>query len=217
MRQLAVAAVLLALLPVAAEAAEEPTRWADPCGDEVRPLASAQGTPVRVAEEQRRSPRHDVREASIHAVAGGVDVSVRLCAPLGDEGSDVTTHEVNALLPSGCDITVQLDDDPMWGRSAQWFSYCPPEEGGAPVAQQRWYRELPASSWSVEGDTVTWRLRTDELPGLESTPLTPGARWTALRAFAGWPLSLSANHGTTTAGPVTPAVAAPTDATFLVD
>lgn len=215
MRHLAVVLALLALSPATAGAAGEPLTWSDPCGDEVRPVAQTEGVSVRAAEEQRRSPRHDVRGASLHAVPGGVDVELQVCAPLGGEGSDASSHEVGALLPGGCDIAVELDDDPMWGRRAQWSSYCPPTEGGVPVAQERWYRELPASAWSVEGDTVTWRLRADDLAGIERTPLLVGTSWTALRASAGWPLTLSARYGTTAAGPATPADTARTDAVFV--
>lgn len=178
MRSLVPAAVAFVLLAAPADAA---VTWDDPCGD-VDTVVRAVGTDV-VDATTPRTARHDVRRTSIEGVRGGADVRLRVCGAIPAPERITSAWQVTVRLEDGCSVSAFLGDAPGTGdRRARLFSFCTrglstPLGGAGSETYEVWDVALPASAWSVAGDTITWRLRGDALGDEQAARLAPGTRW----------------------------------------
>jgi hypothetical protein len=162
------ALALATTLALAAPAQADPLTWTDPCGD-ANTVARLAGTRV-VEVTTARTARHDLREATVRSVPGGVDVVLRTCGPIPAPEAVASTWQVTGFLDDGCSITASLSDAPgNGGRSAALTRACT-RPGPLPGSSETVVDRSGPVDAEVAGDTITWRLR--DVPEAE-----PGTRW----------------------------------------
>lgn len=186
--------VAVLVLAVALPAAAAEPLITDPCGD-LLVNGHVKGEPVATPDEQTGS--FDIASADITSVEGGVDLSVDVC------GQAVTpahtqSYEMSWELGQGCTATVRLsraadlkigtddthfNDDPR----ATFEQTCsePAKDGELFGTLTTVFRvTLPHTSWTIEGDRVTFALRTVQLPVNAAQLLEEGTTWSTPYAMA---------------------------------
>ena len=179
--------VVLLVLVVGVPAMGAEPLITDPCGD-LLVAGHVQGEPVTTPGEQTSG--FDIATANITSVAGGVDASLAVCGQAGPPDHN-QSYDFGWALGERCDASLRLsraikgdlgtegttiDHEPH----ATFEQTCtqPPQNGELFGTGTTVFRiQLPDSAWAVEGNTVTFALRTAELPPAAAALLDPGTVW----------------------------------------
>ena len=186
--------VAVLVLAVALPAAAAEPLITDPCGD-LLVKGHVQGVPVATPGEQTGS--FDIASADLQSVADGVDASVALCGqavtPAHTQSYDIrwgVGEKCTASLRLSRAVNAHLgtedngvDTDPH-ATFEHRCSEPPPDGELIGTATTLFSIELPDTAWTIEGNRVTFALRTAQLPADAAALLEPGTTWSAPYAAA---------------------------------
>jgi hypothetical protein len=176
-------AVLLALVALPASAyADSSVALSDGCGDAHQTLATVGDNAASVPFDSKRSPQYDIDGASITALPdGGVQAQMKTCGPITAPELYTGAWQVSADAGNDDSISFSVSDDSYGAptRTATvtvWHTSVSkgPVLNQTIVTSTKVYEvTLPASAWSIQGDTVTWQLNAARLHATHA-----GSTWT---------------------------------------
>jgi hypothetical protein len=123
----------------------------------------------------------------------GVRVHLQMCGAIPAPALTGSAWSVSMDIEGPCGRSVYVqdwdhDEDPMPGvqRKALLNSTCsqPGTIPGTSEGYIEWTEDLPDASFSVVGDTITWTLTPDLLPGGRTDFVLPGTTWLSQGGYA---------------------------------
>lgn len=184
--------VAMLVLAIALPATAQEALITDPCGDLLL-QGHVQDEPVTTPGDLTKA--FDIAAGTIISVDGGVDASIDVC---GDAVTPEHTqsYEVRWAVGESCKAMLRLNRklDVKVGSDETRFDHDPhasfehtctePAKDGElfGTATTVFRIELPDTAWTIEGNRVTFRLRSAELPAVAASLLDPGTTWSGIHA-----------------------------------
>jgi hypothetical protein len=199
-----VGTALLTLMLAASASAETDVPFAVPdgCGDVDQAIIRTEQTTINL--ETDRGPWHDIDRAALTTRPdGSLDAELKLCGAVPAPQAFVNEWSVNVDVANDCDITISVADDSYGnptrvGRLSKWCTTTSTNPLGFSTTTyaEDYSVDLPASSWTLNGDTISWHITKAQLiaAGAGKTLKDPTAGVTDGAAVGIW-YGTTAVHG----------------------